>query len=433
MLWYATNLFVIFIFLMLLIVSKKTTKRWTKINDYLGVVSDTLDSVKYGELGKKIKTINPESYETLTDSVNSLIDSLKEKEKAVTQQHAELLHQNKFLEAILNSLSDGLIIVDARYKILRATPKVSQWFGTKGKDLLRKNLLNFIEIKEDVPLNKLDNTEVFVKGYSEEAFEASTIKLQLEDKKQRYIVILKIVTSQKEIEQLKDDFISTLTHDLKVPIVAETNILDFMLAEKFGPVNDKQKEAIQNIQVSNKELLELIQVLLETYRIKNSGEILYLEDFEVNPYLNEIIKEMAPIAEKNKLKIRYKEYENIKITADKMQLKRVIKNIIQNAITHSNSKNNIDINVMKTQKEVVISVADYGKGIPQKDLEAVFQKYYSTAKKFRKIGTGLGLYLARQIVKAHGGEITVESEDGKGTTFYIHLPYKNADKTVGVN
>ena len=75
MLWYAVNLFVIFIFILLLLLSKEMTKRWTKINDYIGVVNETLNSVKYGDLGKKIKNLNPESYETLTESVNSLIDA----------------------------------------------------------------------------------------------------------------------------------------------------------------------------------------------------------------------------------------------------------------------------------------------------------------------------------------------------------------------
>ena len=309
MLWYAINLFIIFIFLMLLIVSKQTTKRWTKMNDYLGVVNETLNSVRYGDLGKKIKRINPESYETLTDSINNLIDSLKEKEEEVTKQQAELIHQNKFLEAILNSLSDGLIIIDSKYRILRATPKVFQWFGAKGKALIRKNILDYIEILDNTPVEKLENSEVYIKGYSEDAFEASTMQLQLEDKKRKkYIVIIKNVTNQKEMEHLKEDFVATLTHDLKVPVIAESNILEFLIEEKFGPISEKQKEAIQNIQVSNQELIELIQVLLETYKMKDSGAILYFEEFEINPFINEIIKEMSPIAEKNNLKIKYKEY-----------------------------------------------------------------------------------------------------------------------------
>ena len=423
MIWYAVNLFIIFIFLMLLVVSKETTKRWTKMNDYLGVVNETLNSVRYGDLGKKIKTINPESYETLTDSINSLIDSLKEKEESVIHQQAELIHQNKFLEAILNSLSDGLVIIDNKHRILRATPKISQWFGIKGSALLKQNILDFIEIADNTKIEKLENTEVYIKGFSEDAFEASAMRLQDEDKKKKYIVILKNVTNQKEMENLKEDFAATLTHDLKVPIIAESNILEFLLEEKFGPISEKQKEAIKNIQVSNQELIELVQILLETYKMKDTGAVLYFEEFEINPYINEIIKEMQPIAEKNNLKIKFKEYENIVITADKLQLKRVIKNLIQNAILHSESDKSIDISILKTQTDVNISITDHGKGISKEDIEKIFKKYYSTAKKFRKIGTGLGLYLAQQIVKSHGGEITVNSSENNGTEFCIRLPY----------
>ncbi len=216
-----------------------------------------------------------------------------------------------------------------------------------------------------------------------------------------------------------------MRHYLKVPIIAESNILEFLLDEKFGPINNKQKEAIKNMQVSNQELIELVQVLLETYKIKENGVVLYLEEFEINPFIKEIVNEMNSIAEKSNMKIKIKEYENITITADKMQLKRVIKNLIQNAIVHSDTDKNIDIKVVKTATDVNISVIDHGKGISEDDLKMVFKKYYSTAKKFRKIGTGLGLYLAQQITKSHGGEITVNSKEGHGTEFCIRIPNIN--------
>ena len=309
--------------------------------------------------------------------------------------------------------------------MLFRSPKVLQWFNVKGKEIIRKNVLEYIHIPDETPVEKLENTEVFIKSYSDDAFEATTMKLQLEDKKKRYIVLLKNITNQKELEHLKEDFVATLTHDLKVPIIAESNILEFLLDEKFGPINNKQKEAIKNMQVSNQELIELVQVLLETYKIKENGVVLYLEEFEINPFIKEIVNEMNSIAEKSNMKIKFKEYENITITADKMQLKRVIKNLIQNAIVHSDTDKNIDIKVVKTATDVNISVIDHGKGISEDDLKMVFKKYYSTAKKFRKIGTGLGLYLAQQITKSHGGEITVNSKEGHGTEFCIRIPNIN--------
>ena len=429
--WYAINLFIIFIFILLLLLSRQTTKRWSRMNDYLGVVNETLNSVRYGDLKKKIQKFNPESFESLTDSINSLIDTLREKEEAVTIQQTELIHQNKFLEAILNSLSDGLVIIDSKNKILRATPKISQWFNIKGKDILNKNLEDYIDILDNTPINKLENTEVKINNYTADIFEASTLKLQLEDRKKRYIVIIKNITNQKEMELLKENFVATLTHDLKVPIIAESNILEFLINEKFGPVSEKQSEAIKNLQTSNKELIELVQILLETYKVKDTGMPLYFENFEINNFINDIIQEMQPITEKSDLKVNYSNSNDFTITADKLQLKRVVKNLLQNAILHSESKKNIEIIANKTDSNIQISIIDYGKGISKEDIEMVFEKYYSTAKKFRKIGTGLGLYLAQQIVKSHGGEITVSSEDNEGTEFCINLPiFTNGEKNI---
>ena len=105
-----------------------------------------------------------------------------------------------------------------------------------------------------------------------------------------------------------------------------------------------------------------------------------------------------------------------------MQLKRVVKNLISNAISHSNTKKDIDIKTGEIPGFVTISVIDYGQGMPEDELKLIFNKYYSAAKKFRKIGTGLGLYLSQQIAKSHGGEITVQSEENVRTEFCIKLP-----------
>ena len=142
----------------------------------------------------------------------------------------------------------------------------------------------------------------------------------------------------------------------------------------------------------------------------------------LNKFISDIVETTQPIANNSGITIYFTPSRDIKVTADYMQLERVIKNLISNAISHSNTKDRIDITTGEIPGYITISVIDYGQGIPANELKLIFNKYYSAAKKFRKIGTGLGLYLSQQIVKSHGGEITVQSEENVKTEFCIKLP-----------
>jgi signal transduction histidine kinase len=177
------------------------------------------------------------------------------------------------------------------------------------------------------------------------------------------------------------------------------------------------------MKASNKSLLDLVQILLETYKLKDQGIQLVKEKVEINPFIEEIISEMKPLVSEAKLKLTFTPTQNpTTIEADPMQLRRVIKNLISNAIDHSNTKKSIDIEIGKIQNFTTISVIDYGQGIPEKEIKMIFNKYYSAAKKLRKVGTGLGLYLSQQIAVAHGGEIIATSEENVRTEFCIKIP-----------
>lgn len=421
MLWYAINFFIIFIFLCLLLLFKKSDKRWSKINDYLGMVNHTVNSVRYGNLSTKIEQIEYENYKSLSESINRMVETLNDREKMIIEYQSELTKQNKFLEAVINSLSDGILIIDENYSILRVTPQIVNWFGQDGSKLMNTNLLSYIQPKKNVKLEKLKEDEIFVKNNSSASFEASAMKLVLDDKKKRFVIIIKDTTNQRELETLREDFVATLTHDLKVPIVAESNILDFLINGKFGEINEKQYQAISNMKSCNAELLDLVQILLETYKINEAGIDLDKKVIELVPFISAIAVEMQPIAEKSDLKINFSAQHSLNVLADSMQLKRVVKNLIQNAISHSESSKDVDIKIGQAPNFVTISIIDYGKGISKDNIDKIFNKYYSTAKKFRKIGTGLGLYLSQQIIKSHGGEIVVTSEENVSTEFCIKL------------
>ena len=422
MIWYLLNIAILTSLILLFIITRQTNRRWSKINDYLGIVTNTVNSVRYGNLSTKIEELNHPIYQNVTDSINRMVDTLNDREKMIIEYQNELMRQNKLLESVINSLSDGILIVNEKGIILRATPKISTWFGIKGNELIGKNIFDFIQITEDTRVDKFNNTEIFIKHSPANNFSVNSIKLSLEDNKKRYVLLIADVTNERELEKIKENFVAALTHDLKVPIVAETNMLNFFLDEKFGKITEKQKVALFNMKNSNQELGDLVQILLETYKIKDQGIKLSKEIIMLNEFITDVINEMQPIALNAGIKINFKHGRDLKVSADYLQLERVLKNLLSNAVLHSNSTADIEITTGEERGFITISVIDFGQGVPPEEIKHIFNKYYSAAKKFRKIGTGLGLYLSQQIVHAHGGEITVESEENVRTEFCVKLP-----------
>ena len=234
-----------------------------------------------------------------------------------------------------------------------------------------------------------------------------------------------------EVEKLKEDFVATLTHDLKVPILAEKNMLNFLLNNRFGELNDRQKEAISYLTGSNNELVELVEIILETYKLNETKIELHKEEYDVNRLIEETIEQMRPIGDTDCITINFwSEFFN-RVNLDNFYIKRVLKNLILNAISFSEPHSKVDVALCNDDKNIYIKITNYGKSIKREEIDHVFDKYYTTAKKFRKVGTGLGLYLSNRIVKAHNGEIIVETDSyNPYTTFMIKLPILTKGKNV---
>ena len=146
------NLILLLISIRLFYSVKSEKKRWNRINDYLGDVTKTVDSVRYGDLTKKINKFDIPDSESLTDSLNRMIETLHDREIMVSEYQIELIKQNRILEAIINSLSDGLIITDKEGTILRTTDTIVKWFNVDGKKLIGKHLAEYIEVVNKRPL-----------------------------------------------------------------------------------------------------------------------------------------------------------------------------------------------------------------------------------------------------------------------------------------
>lgn len=235
-----------------------------------------------------------------------------------------------------------------------------------------------------------------------------------------YIVDLRI---SKENEKIKENFIATLSHDLRVPLLAENMTLKYFQKGTYGQLTNKQQEAIDNMLESNADLLNLVNTLLDVYKYDSQSITISREWVNINDLIKRCIIELSPLANGHKsIKYEINSNEKTSFFVDKKLIKRVLINIISNAINYSKENSSIEIKTIVKKDIITISIKDYGAGIYPEELNKIFDRYYTNTKKFRKVGTGLGLYLSKQIIDAHGGNIQVKSELNKGSTFYINLP-----------
>ena len=238
------------------------------------------------------------------------------------------------------------------------------------------------------------------------------------------LTLEEIIKNEKQMQLFKEEFTAALTHDMKIPVIAELNSLNYLLEGRFGELSEKQKEVLNLMKSSNQELKELIENILETYRLEQKTLKLNLTNNNLNDFLNSILKEMSPLFKKSNHYVEsdFTQTNNFTLYFDEFQFKRVIKNIIQNALLYSPEASNITVSTEKTDTNLKIYIKNKGNGISKEDLELIFNKYYTGHSKFRKVGTGLGLYISQQIMLAHNGTIEADTDKDDLTVFILTLP-----------
>ena len=198
--FFVLNTFLLIVLLVAFFSLRDNRKRRDKLNDYLLDVTKTVDSVRYGDLTKKINKIGDVDSKNLAESINRMIETLHDRELMINEFHNDLIRQNIILERTLNSLSDGLLVIDENNKILRITNVAAKWFNTDGKDLIGKHLQDYVEIPRNKEISFLDNDEVNIPAQGAQNFTISSVELKLEEMKDKYLIIIKNITAQKELE-----------------------------------------------------------------------------------------------------------------------------------------------------------------------------------------------------------------------------------------
>lgn len=226
-----------------------------------------------------------------------------------------------------------------------------------------------------------------------------------------------------QVEELKTNFLSMMSHDLKTPIARIQGMTDIVLKDPM-PLSDRQKEALQTLEKSSQELLEFISSILNLGRIESKELRLHLHSKDPNQLIKEIANKYEYMAKSKNIEIKLELEPMFSIKMDVDLIRQVIANLIENAIKYSPDGTNVLVSAEEAGGKVVMQVADQGAGIPEDEIGHVFSKFYRSreAKHSNIKGSGLGLYLAKYFVELHKGSISVDSSPGQGSTFTVELP-----------
>ena len=380
----------------------------------------------------------------LEDAKSKLEDYSTNLEKIVAERTANLVEANKKLEGIINYCADGIIIVNGDGNIEQVNPACENMVGLSAETLCKKKFqeIAYSSVKEfnSAKDNKSgeilglseENSEILLRDYYvinslsglHIPVEISFAAISADDNSfDKFVGVIRDVSAHKEAERLRDDFIATLTHDMRTPLLAAIQTLKFFLEGAIGELDEKQKVLLSTMLQSNEDLLGLVNALLEVYRFESGKLTLCKTAFSIKDLVEQCYTELKPLAAKNELNfiVKYEIPDDLYIWADRAEIKRVITNLCGNALNYTNKGGDIKVLAKAQNGDFIFSVSDNGNGIPQADIPNLFKRFSQGTARKRSTGTGLGLYLSRQIIDAHNGKIWVDSKVDKGSEFSFLL------------
>ncbi len=347
------------------------------------------------------------------------------------------------IEGILNSLTDGLIVVDAEMRLVLANPTfltfmrlTEQEYGEplecvlEREDLdIKASRISLDDIRERVlGMGKTLADEVTIRRDDEELFmHLYCVPLRQDSEIVGAVLLSHDITELKRLDSMKSHIISVVSHELKTPLTSIRGFAGLMLAERFGPLSDKQRHYMTVVADQAEQLTGLINSLLDLSKIESGVLKLQLEPLDTDELIEGCLTQFADLADEKGVDISVQVAERLpQLWGDRRLISQIISNLVGNALKFSDKPGSIRIAAKQRGDFCLLSVADQGLGISAMDLKRIFDKFFQadSSRSRRQTGSGLGLTITREFVRAHGGDIWVKSKQGAGSTFYLTLPLK---------
>jgi len=388
-------------------------------------------------LSKKLDEHVSRNVQEIAKKYESVIREKSQNEEIAWKKYNKVLGNKRQTEAVIRSIAAGLVVIDAKGKVVMMNPAAEKLLSVAKKDKIGKSILEnlkkeqLISLAKDTPGSDGEGREIEIisqKDETKKILRSSSAVIEDENGQTIGMVsILSDITKQKELDQMKADFISKVSHELRTPVVTVQNSLALLLNKTTGPLNEDQERFLTIAQRNLTRLARLVDDILDISKLEASKVALELESCAIEKPIKEACDSLAAWAESKNIKIEQKIQKAMpEIKLDFSKIIQVLNNLIGNAVKFTPKNGNITVNagLCEHGRSVFVSVADNGIGIAKEDIGKVFNKFQQAGERAATdiSGTGLGLYIAKEIVELHGGKIWVESEKGAGATFTLTLP-----------
>jgi NtrC-family two-component system sensor histidine kinase KinB len=345
--------------------------------------------------------------------------------------------ERKRSEAVLHSIDDGIIVVDAELDVLTMNPAAERAFDTDREAAMGRHFLEVVNDErifsylrqtiESGKAPKIDVDQAYLtadqSGESRHYQPAITPVRSSSGRLIGAVLLLRDVTSLKELDRLKSEFVAAASHELKTPLTSIGMSIGLLQERLADTLDDRDGDLLQIAHSETDRLRALVNDLLDLSRIEAGRIDLVFESVPVSDLVVASVDAFLSQAGQAGLSLCSDIEDQLPLVlADPEKIVWVLNNLIANAIRHSARGGNVTVSAHKMGEMVHISVSDNGEGIPPEYLSRVFDRFVQVESSRGGGGSGLGLSIAREMVKAHGGSIWVESEPGKGSTFTFALP-----------
>ena len=393
-----------------------TTQAYTKpIRD----IANAAHRIKDGDFKTRLSIRRRDELGILAESLNEMARELEKYFLSLNQEQEEL-------KTILSSMVEALVVLKQDGTIITTNKNFSKITGMDQKQLVGKRYWEYLRqdvfeklIKRVVEQNSVVTKEIEIgnKIY----LTSGSIILGIPEK--RIIVVMHDITELKRVEEMKSDFVANVAHELKTPLTAIKGFAETLEEE----VDSVHKRFIKIIRTNTDRLINIVSDLLVLSSLEKKRDNINMQKFDLKKLIeNSLLIEQKKFDEKN-IEVVFDFDSSIKShLADPFLIEQLMLNLLDNAITYTESGGKIMIDVARKESNIVIEIADNGSGIPAENLPRIFERFYVVDKsRSRQLGgTGLGLSIVKHIVLAHNGDIRVESKPGQGTKFIINFPYR---------